>query len=214
MAEQLSTRNFGLIIAYLVPGFTAVWSAAFHFETVAGWLGTQDGPQVGGLLLITLASVAAGMILSALRWAVVDTLHHVTGIRGGRFDDSMLTERLSSYVWIVENHYRYHQFYGQMLLALVFAHVMWRTSGVAPSGIAIDLCLVGVDLVLFAGSRNALQRYYRRTESLLHTRESEVASDKRRTALRVRRREAEGPGTGPEGGTPAGSGGAETGTDG
>lgn len=212
MAEQLTARNFGLVIAYLVPGFTVVWAAAFHSETVAAWIGQAEQARVGGFLFVTLASVGAGMVLSALRWALVDSLHHLTGVRSGAFDDFRLAERLPYYIWIVENHYRYHQFYGQMLLALLFAHVMWRTGGATPAGFGIDLALLGTDLVLLAGSRNALQRYYRRTESLFQARESEVQSDKRRTARRVKQPAADEHGAGPESRAEAGAGGEETGS--
>lgn len=184
MKEQLTPRNFGLLIAYLVPGFTAVWGAGFRSDTVMSWLGQVDGARVGGFLFVTIASIAAGMILSALRWLSVDQLHHLSGVRPCHFNDSELTERLPGYIWIVENHYRYHQFYGHMLLALLFAHLMWRTGDAVGPGISVDMALVVIDVSLFAGSRSALQRYYRRTEALLHARESEVHNDQRRSPQR------------------------------
>ena len=34
----ISATNFGLLIAYLVPGFTALWDTSYFSETVKHWL--------------------------------------------------------------------------------------------------------------------------------------------------------------------------------
>ena len=80
--KEVSTSNFGLLIAFVLPGFTALWGAAYISPVLRSWLvgSGMTGPTVGGFLYVTLASVAAGLTVSTVRWAVIDTIHHWTGL--------------------------------------------------------------------------------------------------------------------------------------
>lgn len=109
------------------------------------------------------------MIANVFRWALIDTIHHHTGVRMPPWDFSLLQEKLGGYELMVELHYRYHQFFANMLIALVFTYVAYRS---APSGYVMhygmmDVGFVIVCVVLFLGSRDALQKYYRRAGELL-----------------------------------------------
>lgn len=78
---EVTSRNFGLLIAYLLPGFTVLCIARPFFEAVEAWFGeTGESATVGGFLLLTLASVAVGLTVSTLRWLAIDTIHHHTGL--------------------------------------------------------------------------------------------------------------------------------------
>ncbi|MCA9304979.1 MAG: hypothetical protein KDA16_00470 [Phycisphaerales bacterium] len=168
---EITSRNFGILIAYLLPGFVVLLGLATLSDTVAAWVaGTQTAaPTLGGFLYVTAGSVAAGMIASAFRWLFVDTVHHATGLKRPEFDDSRLSERLSAIEMLIEIHYRYYQFYANMLVALIFTHIVWRWGSREShiDGIGIDLALLAVDGVLFAGSRDALGKYYRRVSRVL-----------------------------------------------
>ena len=80
--STLSNQNFGLIIAFLLPGFVALLGVSFFSPAVASWITVprQDAPAVAGFMYVTLASLAAGVTVSAVRWAIIDHLHHATGI--------------------------------------------------------------------------------------------------------------------------------------
>ena len=170
--QQSPPFNFGLVVAYLVPGFVILWGLSFHSATVAAWLAVppQSAPAIGDLFYATLGSVAVGMIANVFRWAIFDTIHHHTGVRLPRWDFSLLDQgRLGGYELLVELHYRYYQFFANMLIALVFTYVAYRF---APSGRAnqwgtTDIGFVVVCVVLFLGSRDALRKYYRRAGELL-----------------------------------------------
>ena len=130
-------------------------------------------PEVGDLLYATLASLAAGVTVSAVRWAVIDTLHHHTGLRPPRWNFALLPERLAAFQMLVEDHYVYYKFYANTLVALGFFYVAWRTTvaaAVNQHGLDVAFCAIGV--VLFIGSRDALRRYYRRAEQLFSTDDS------------------------------------------
>ena len=181
---EISARNFGLLIAYLIPGFTALCGAGVFSPAVHAWLAGPPGPSVGGFLYVTVGSVAAGMTVSAVRWALVDSLHAVTGLRRPAWDDSKLDVKLPAFEYIVDNHYRYYQFYANSFVALLFSYVAWRVSAAGGTVAArwLDAGVMFVESVFLAGSRDALRNYYRRTSNLLGTKESEESDDQRQSS--------------------------------
>ena len=66
--RDLTRDNFGLLIAYVLPGFVTLWGAAYHIEAVRPWLQSTapDAPTIGGFLYATLASTALGLIVVAV----------------------------------------------------------------------------------------------------------------------------------------------------
>jgi len=173
--------NFGIVIAYLLPGFVILCGLGFLSDAVATWLlgaGRQE-PTIGGFLYVTIASLAAGMLANAFRWALIDALHFITGLQRPNWNDAVLAEKLDAFERLVEDHYRYYQFYGNLLIAILAAFGCWRAStmgDVVPLG-PPEIGVALVIAVLFAGSRDALRRYYRRTAFLLGT-STPVATDR------------------------------------
>jgi hypothetical protein len=175
---EISPSNFGLIAAYLVPGFITLWGASYRSETVRAWLSVapQNAGSVADLLYATLGAIAAGMTVSAFRWAIIDTIHHRTGVPPPPWDFSRLHERLDAYRELIEIHYRYYQFFANTLLALCFAYVVRLTAigWQAYQGGWAELGFASVVCVLFLASRDALGKYYRRAGELLIADRKEV----------------------------------------
>ena len=123
--KEISTSNFGLVIAYLLPGFVALIGVSFFSETVRIWLtvSPSDAPTVGGFLYVTLASLAAGLTVSTIRCTLIDFIHHRTGISEPNRDFSKLQDKLSAYQYLVETHYYFYNFYGGMVIAVAFTFV-------------------------------------------------------------------------------------------
>lgn len=166
--EPLKNDSFGLLIAYVLPGFIGLATIATYSETVRSWLGasSQFSPTVGGFLYVTLASTALGLLISTVRWAIIDRIHHLTGIREPSWDFSTLQRNFAAFEGLVQSHYRYYQFYANSLIAVMF----WTFS----AGLAGELpiypgwyAVVLVWIILFAGSRDTLRKYYGRAEQLL-----------------------------------------------
>jgi hypothetical protein len=168
----LTDSSFGLTIAYLLPGFTMLCGVAVVSPAVRTWLGASaaNAPSLGGFLYVTIGSLTAGLILSAIRWLLLDTLHHRTGLTLPPRDFSKLQSRLLAFNNLVADHYRFYQFYGSMLFASAIAYGLWRFQDGAQSPlIAADIGFVLLEVVLFAGSRDTLRKYYDRTRQLLGT---------------------------------------------
>ena len=167
---QVTSANFGLLIAYLAPGVTALWGLARFSPVLRNWLAVTmpDTPTVGGFLYVSIAAVVAGVTVSACRWAIVDSLHHWTGITPPKWDFRNLASDAAAFQLLIEIHYRYYQFYANMLIALVFWLICRHMPGEAASRFgSLDVMVLALAVVFYAGSRDALWKYYRRGEQLL-----------------------------------------------
>ncbi|MAW61973.1 MAG: hypothetical protein CMJ94_14245 [Planctomycetes bacterium] len=167
-------RGFGLLIAYLIPGFAVLWFLQDHSVTVRAWL-EQEGcsmgaaPAVGGFLYSTIASMGIGVVLSGARWMVVDQLHARTGLARPTWDDSLLERRLEGYVQLVEEHYRYYQAYANGLVALCVVLVLIGPAALSGQGLVVG---AGLGVVLFCSSRDALRKCYSRVSQLMQHQEA------------------------------------------
>ena len=166
--QGISNDTFGPLIAYLVPGATALVGISPFLPVVQVWLTTNSAnpPTISGLLYLTLASLASGMTVSAVRWAKIDKLHARTGLPPPNLNFARLPGKVEEYRLLIEIHYRHYQFYANMFVAVLIAvvgyhiHVGWRTFGLA------DLATVILEPIFFFTSRDTLQKYYSRTVQL------------------------------------------------
>jgi hypothetical protein len=182
---EVSGKNFGLVIAYLLPGFVLLWTTSDWLGEIQSWFGacSAGSPTVGGFLHVTLASLAAGLTLSAIRWLLLDTLHHRTGVKKPDWDFSNLQANLAAFEGAVENHYRYYQFFGSMVLVTLVAaaHAGHFSSQLSANLSSVTATSTILTVLFFVASRDALRKYYGRTSALLgvrHTRK-EPSNDER-----------------------------------
>src|SRR5437879_3020589 len=61
---------------------TALLGFSQFNPTLQSWFAVSkmDAPTIGGFLYLTLASLGAGMTVSAIRWATIDHVHAWTGL--------------------------------------------------------------------------------------------------------------------------------------
>lgn len=164
-------RNFGLTIAYVLPGFVCLWGASALSPLLTHWLAVDptSNPSIANFLYTLLASLATGLIVSAVRWAAVDTLHHHTGVPFPDPDFSKLQDHLDAFKLSVELYYRYYQFYANMFVAIALAAGSRFASGALPS-VKATLLASTLEIVLLFASRDSLSRYYTRIAQTLGTR--------------------------------------------
>lgn len=162
-------RQFTLAIAYLLPGFVGIAGVGFHSEQIRSWLAISPDslPTVGAFLYLSLASLAAGLTLSAVRWAIVDFAHHKTGITPPKLDFGKLEANLLAFTLAVEHNYRYYQFYANMLVAVAMLFICMGTSEPTRLPLVAILAVVVLEVVLWFASRDCLKRYYHRIGQIL-----------------------------------------------
>lgn len=166
--NDLIRQNFGLLIAYILPGFVVVSGAALIYPPVRvlimPTLGLADG--VESTAFVALATLLAGMFVSALRWLLVDTLHHLTGLRRPEWDDAKLPDKLPAFSSIVEDHYRFYQCNANLAVAFAFVYIAWRVQQ-PPFAPWADEAFLLIEFLFLATSRDNLRKYYARASRLL-----------------------------------------------
>ncbi len=180
LLKAVTENNFGLLIAIALPGFTALLGIAEHSETVRTWLGATPAgsPTIGGFLYVTMASVAAGMIVSTIRWLILDTIHHATGVPRPEWDFSRLQANVAAFDKLVEIHYKYYQCYGGMVFAIPFWYLSkWVADGAWPPFGWAGLGVLAIEMLFIAGSRDTLLKYYTRVAALLAAEKRRQISD-------------------------------------
>jgi hypothetical protein len=163
-AQEGSLSNFGLFIAYVLPGFTALQGLPFLVASSAGWgnVATDMNPSVTTFLSGTVEAVAAGLIVSTVRWLVVDTVHHRTGLCPPGWDFALLSKNVAAFELLVHIHYKYYKFYANMVVALAWAYL---TGGYALGWRGLVYWVLVV--LFYLASRDALRKYYERAGRLL-----------------------------------------------
>lgn len=167
--NSVTADNFGFLIAYLLPGLITLWAAKPFVPSLNAWLGTtSDQPSIGGFLYATVAAVGAGLLISTLRWLLIDTLHHRTGVAKPRWELRRLPETLAAFESLVQDHYRYYQSHSNGLVAVILAYAsrLIATARLPGERLVEDGAVLIVVLILYLGSRDQLRKYYERTSAL------------------------------------------------
>ena len=115
------------------------------------------------------------MTVSTIRWMVLDTIHHFTGIRRPDFDYARLEENIHAFDLLVRHHYDYYKFNANSLVAVTFTYLAHRTATgfwTKPMNWTEALVFL-LGLVLFVVSRDNLKIYYRRVQMSLGSRVQE-----------------------------------------
>ena len=168
--QSVSNDNFGPLVAYLVPGATVLLGFSQFSPTLRSWFAAtpSDAPTIGGFLYLTVASIAAGMTINAVRWAIVDTFHSRTGLPPPAVDFSNLGKNVAAFGLLIHIHYNHYQFHANMLVALAITYACYRVEigGLLPLGWP-DVAFLVLEPIFFAMSRDTLRRYYTRSAQLL-----------------------------------------------
>lgn len=161
--EESSLNNFGLVIAYVLPGFTALQGFPLLAPTSTAWgTGGDPNPPLTAFFSGTVMALAAGLTVSAVRWLIVDRVHQWTGLRLPVRDFSRLDKSVAALEYLDLVHYRYYKFYANMVVALVWVYATrdyrlgWESWPYFP-----------LVMLFFFASRDALAKFYARSGQLL-----------------------------------------------
>lgn len=164
-------KQFGLLIAYVLPGFIGLGGVALIVPSVARWLQPFDFEGLSGIgppVYAVLSAITVGMILSCIRWLIIDHAMFAIGIRPPQWNPAQLEAHLASFTYLVESHYRYYQFYANSVVALDWTYIAYRTMSASSwLGRKSDFAIIALSAVLLVGARDALAKYYRRTTQLV-----------------------------------------------
>jgi hypothetical protein len=162
-SQEISDTTFGLFIAYLLPGLTAMYGIPIGAVGQEWWpLAYGPNPALPQLAVILVIALAVGLTVSTVRWLTIDALHHHTGVRASEWDFANLEQNVSAFEFLIQIHYRYYKFYSNMVVALAWAYLAGGYA-LGWKGLVYPLLVA----LFFLGSRDSLRKYYDRAGRLL-----------------------------------------------
>jgi len=167
--NDTATKNFGVLIAYVLPGFAALWSLQPYSATLRLWLSASPTLPAGleSVVFACAAAVGGGMVLSAVRWLIIDTTMSLLGVRRPQWDDSRFGARREAFEALVDAHFRYYQFYAHTALVLPLFAINALVARGKPAAVWIVAMFIASELILLLAAHDSLTRYFVRTSRLL-----------------------------------------------
>ena len=164
---EVNERSFGILIAYIIPGWIVLLGMSYRVDSVAGWVSgsVSASPTIGGFLYSTLASIGLGVATSTIRWLTVDSAMKHLGVRPKKVKFNELRDRYQAMTMLIDGHYRYYQFHGNLMVALpISMSFRWASSRFS---ITEAMLITLIWIVLFLGAKDSLAKYYQRSTELL-----------------------------------------------
>ena len=170
--KDVTSTTFGLLIAYLLPGLAAFYAFSFWSDRVATWFGLIFSGQASGslLVMVILGAILIGVQLSVAR----DLLFLCVICRDCRFDPLKLRTisqegKFAAYRMLVDELYRYHQFWGAMTFVqpvLFWGWISTQRGDKFPVCAAMILGLVCEAATIYAAIES-LKRYTKAQKEIL-----------------------------------------------
>src|SRR4051812_1002765 len=113
--KDLTPTVFGYVIAYLLPGLSALLVLALMFDPIADLLKSFGNAQstVGLFFFVLLISLLLGMQLTACRWFLFEKLiYNKLALTATELSVLRSAELAASFRLLIDEAYRYHQFFG------------------------------------------------------------------------------------------------------
>lgn len=161
-AIEKSGLNFGLVIAYLIPGFLATYAVAPHVTTVDELLGgPRRVPDSASVVPLVLIAVGVGIIVNAISAVVIRWLIHKSRVQPhpGVVERKLTIDDMHKYNHLVEATFRFHQFYSNTLVAVMLLAPVWLVWPLQDN-ILRNASLLLVIGVLFWTARGSLRSFY------------------------------------------------------
>jgi hypothetical protein len=168
-----ATDNFGVVIAFLIPGFVLLGGLSFSFTQIDQMLSAMsrsESASVGAFLYATLVSMALGMLISGVRWLLIDQfLLKVTRVKIPKRDFSQLkdADTRAAFIFIVDNHYRYYQYYSNTAVALIISWIAFPVYTSQWASAWTNGILLVTIIILIAGARDCFRGYFERSGQIL-----------------------------------------------
>jgi hypothetical protein len=172
--KDVTSTSFGLLIAFLLPGLLALFGFALWEPSLASIFNTflTAESNLGLFLLVILGAILTSLEISLVRWLLFELLlcrrHRLTP---ADFSELGAQGKLKAFQGAVEEHYRYHQFWGGIAIVIPFLYAGWaRQAGLLSMGWRILGSLVGFLLIeglTVAGAIQAYTNYVQRARHIL-----------------------------------------------
>jgi hypothetical protein len=166
--NDLTSTSFGYIIGFLLPGLLGLYALAYWSAPAAQFMGPalKADATLGPSAILLLIALGVGLCLSAVRFFLFEKLL----CRKYTFPPDMFSKlraegRLESFKAVVDEHYRYHQFYGGCAVAVIVLYAGWLPRAIYHTDLSFFLVSLAFGLfewLLIVTGRDAFIRYVQR----------------------------------------------------
>lgn len=158
--------NFGLVIAYIVPGLIGLYSLAPHSQAIRTLLGGNNySLSAQALVPLLLLAIAAGIIINAVSGIILKPMIIISGVEEIDPDYSRLKSKdIEKFKEFTNQTYRYYQCYSNMLIALIMFFISYRCK---ITGIKLGFIVLLTIPILFCAARSSLKQSYKVMSDLI-----------------------------------------------
>jgi len=172
--KDITSTSFGLLIAFLLPGLVGLYSMSCWSRTLRKVFDTflTVNSNLGLSVVVLLAALAVGLLVTAVRWVIFECWICKKD-RFGPSDFEKLDDESKLLVFraIVDEHYRYHQFWGGMCIVIPFLSIgMFQEYWTYLSALRAVMSLifvVAVEIISGVAAREAFHNYVTRAKRIL-----------------------------------------------
>lgn len=168
--NPFSSINFGLLIAYLLPGLTSLYALTYFSSRIAALFDAvlDKDKNLGASFLILVGSLVVGLIISAFRDLVLDRVHYKTGVKSVAFNYGKFVDKDKRSVLedLIGNKYRFYQFYGNIMVAFLFLLIARLSQGNIRDHLLMSILNALAVIILFLASRDALRDMFNTYEGI------------------------------------------------
>jgi hypothetical protein len=173
--EDKLSKPFGHVIAFMIPGFVALWGLAYFSQRIALWLDAAATRDTS-FLYAGAGALGLGLVVSGLRYFVYDRailrikrLGVPPVVSDDREAARLKAESQALYDDLRNQFYRYYQFYANSSVALAFSFVGWGVTGAVADfpWWAMALAFLLVETILFLSAVDAITKFRKKKASVL-----------------------------------------------
>lgn len=172
--KDVTSTSFGLVIAFLLPGFVGLYSLTFWSANVQEMFHTFLTAQsnLGLFLLVVLVALVIGLLVTPLRWLLFERfLCKSYFLTPDDFAELGTEAKLVAFRAATDELYRYHQFWGGTAIAMLPLYVGWLWDSWSFLNYAeISLSIIGfitVEVVTGLAAIEAYRRHITRSKRIL-----------------------------------------------
>jgi hypothetical protein len=172
--KDLTSTSFGYIIAFLLPGIFGLYALSYWFPQMGLMLQPilKADSTVGPSVVFLLIALGIGLCVSAARFFLFEQIlcrKHKLPLN--MFVHLIEDGKLSFFKAVVDEHYRYHQFYGGCAVAFLILFIGWLRGHLQISWYVstVSIGFVILELMLVSSGRQSYIRFVERSKTIVDT---------------------------------------------
>lgn len=177
--KDITSTSFGLVIAFLLPGLTGLGGLAFWSTDIGNILKTflTTESNIGLFFLVMLVGLAFGLEVTLLRWLLFEKwVCSENSLNPEDFKNLADEKKLLAFKAVVDEHYRYHQFWGGIFLVnfIIYPGLInfyWQNQTTPKDQVIFFLLsfatFISIQVLTFLGAKASYNKYVIRGKKIL-----------------------------------------------